>query len=116
VARSVFRSESNTVQLNAAAAFQLHRAVCLSGMLREETWSFTNQHIQWDDGDMKTFNPVEKTKVSRPIERIEPPRCASKLIAEWQEHGPETLSGLAVRKLRLSFAPSQLMVAASAAA
>jgi len=95
-------------------------------MLREETWSFTNRHIPPDDGDMKTFNSVEETKVSRPIETIEPhlvprsatsparlSRCASKLVAEWQEHGPETLSGLAVRKLRLSFAPSQLVIAAS---
>lgn len=64
---------------------------------------------------MKTFNSVEKTKVNRPIEAIEPHRCSSKLIAEWQESGPETLSALAVRKLRLSFAPSQLMVAATAA-
>jgi hypothetical protein len=84
-------------------------------MLRNETWSFTDPHIQWDDGDMKTFNPVEKTKVSRPIETIESHRSAWKLIAEWQQRGPETLSGLAVRKLRLSFAPSQLMVAASTA-
>ena len=84
-------------------------------MLSEETWSFTNLHIQWDDGDMKTFNSVEKTKVNGRLETIEPPHRASKLTAEWQEGGPETLSGLAVRKLRLSFAPSQLMVAASAA-
>jgi len=98
-------------------------------MLSEETWSFTNRHIQSDNGDMKTLYPVEKTRVRRPIEIIEPHlaprsttspvrlgRCASNLIAEWQERGPETLSGLAVRKLRLSFTPSQLMIAASAAA
>jgi len=64
---------------------------------------------------MKTSNSVEKTKVSGPLETVEPPRRALKLIAEWQERGPETISGLAVRKLRLSFAPSQFMVAASAA-
>jgi hypothetical protein len=65
---------------------------------------------------MKTFNSVEKTKVmprsTTPSAQLG--RCASKLVAEWQQNGPETLSGLAVRKLRLSFAPSQLVVAASA--
>jgi hypothetical protein len=30
---------------------------------------------------------------------------ASKLVAEWQQRGPETLSGHALRKLRLAFAP-----------
>jgi hypothetical protein len=40
---------------------------------------------------------------------------AAKLVAEWQQHGPETLSGLAGRKLRLSFAPTQSVLIASAA-
>jgi hypothetical protein len=31
---------------------------------------------------------------------------ASKIIAEWQQRGPETLSGHALRKVRLSFAPT----------
>jgi hypothetical protein len=85
-------------------------------MLREETWSFTNQHIESDDADMKTFNSVQKTKVM-PRSTMSPARlgrCASKFVAEWQDRGPETLSGLAMRKLRLSFAPSPLVVAASA--
>jgi hypothetical protein len=30
-----------------------------------------------------------------------------RLIAEWQQHGPETLSGHAAAKLRLSFGPTQ---------
>ena len=30
----------------------------------------------------------------------------AKLVAEWQQHGPETLSGYAVRKLRLVFGPA----------
>jgi hypothetical protein len=34
-------------------------------------------------------------------------RSAPKLVAEWQERGPETLSGRTLRKLRLVFAPSQ---------
>ena len=36
---------------------------------------------------------------------------ASKLIAEWQ-HGPETVSGLTVRKLRLALVPTQPAIAA----
>jgi hypothetical protein len=32
---------------------------------------------------------------------------APKLVGEWQQRGPETFSGYALRKLRLAFAPSQ---------
>jgi hypothetical protein len=39
----------------------------------------------------------------------------TRLIAEWQQRGPETLSGLAVRKLRLVVAPPQSVITASAA-
>ena len=38
------------------------------------------------------------------------------LIAEWQQRGPETLSGLALRKLRLVLAPTQSVITAGAAA
>ena len=41
---------------------------------------------------------------------------ASKLVAEWQQRGPETLSGHTLLKLRLAFAPPQPVIAASAAA
>jgi hypothetical protein len=40
---------------------------------------------------------------------------ASKLVAEWQQPGPETLSGHALRKLRLALAPAQSVITASAA-
>jgi hypothetical protein len=30
-----------------------------------------------------------------------------KVVAEWQQRGPETISGFALRKLRLAFAPLQ---------
>ena len=40
---------------------------------------------------------------------------AAKLVAEWQQRGPETLSGYAVRKLRLALAPSQSVIIATAA-
>jgi hypothetical protein len=38
-------------------------------------------------------------------EAVEP--RAPKLVGEWQQRGPETLSGRMLRKLRLAFAPSQ---------
>ena len=41
---------------------------------------------------------------------------ASKLVAEWQQRGPETLSGHALRKLRLVLAPSQSATFAGAVA
>jgi hypothetical protein len=36
-------------------------------------------------------------------------------VAEWQQRGPETISGYAFRKLRLTFAPTHLVIAAGAA-
>jgi hypothetical protein len=38
-------------------------------------------------------------------EAVEP--HALKLVGEWQQRGPETLSGRMLRKLPLAFAPSQ---------
>ena len=38
-------------------------------------------------------------------EAVEP--HALKLVGEWQQRGPETILGFALRKLRLVFAPSQ---------
>jgi hypothetical protein len=40
---------------------------------------------------------------------------AANLVAEWQQRGPETLSGHALRKLRLVLAPTQSVLTASAA-
>ena len=39
----------------------------------------------------------------------------SKLVAEWQQRGPKTLSGHALRKLRLVFAPPYSVTTAGAA-
>jgi hypothetical protein len=41
---------------------------------------------------------------------------SSNLVAEWQQHGPETFSGHALRKLRLALAPAQPVINANAAA
>jgi hypothetical protein len=48
--------------------------------------------------------------------QLEPPAHKSKLFGEWQQRGPETLSGYVVRKLRLTLAPPQAVVAANASA
>ena len=40
---------------------------------------------------------------------------AGRLIAEWQQRGPETLSGYTSRKLRLAFASAEAVITASAA-
>jgi hypothetical protein len=37
------------------------------------------------------------------------------LVAEWQQRGPETISGYALRKLRLAFAPTHSVIATGAA-
>ena len=46
---------------------------------------------------------------------IELPSRDSKLVAEWQQRGPETLSGYTTRKLRLAFAPAEAVITAGAA-
>jgi hypothetical protein len=35
---------------------------------------------------------------------------AGRLVAEWQQRGPETLSGYALRKVRLALVPSQSVI------
>src|SRR6476469_3525186 len=98
-------------------------------MPRRETESFPSRQVQWDDSSMKTFNS-QRSQMSRTLQAIErhlarrsiirsghlgSESVASNLVIEWQQHGPETLSGLAVRKLRLGFAPTQAVITASAA-
>jgi hypothetical protein len=61
--------------------------------------------------DSKPYTIPQST--TRPVQ-FEHAR-GSKLVAEWQQRGPEMLSGLAVRKLRLSFASTQSVLIASAA-
>ena len=65
-----------------------------------------------------TNSTMRKEHMSRTIKAIERhmtqasksevvARSAPKLVGEWQQRGPETFSGYALRKLRLAFAPSQ---------
>jgi hypothetical protein len=65
-----------------------------------------------------TIKAIERHMI--PQSKVPPVRLglqsrAAKLVAEWQERGPETLSGHALRKLRLALAPSQSVITAVAA-
>jgi len=53
-------------------------------------------------GPIKTIERHMTPRSKR--EAVEP--HAPKLVGEWQQRGPETLSGYTLRKLRLAFAPS----------
>jgi hypothetical protein len=59
---------------------------------------------------MSSANKAIENRTTPPA-RIRLESRASKLIAEWQ-HGPETVSGLAVRKSRLALVPTQPAIAA----
>jgi hypothetical protein len=83
-------------------------------MLREETWSFTSSAVRSHDIGMKNSKHHIIPQSTIPPVELGNAR-ASKFVAEWQQRGPETLSGHAVRKLRLSFAPTQSVLIASAA-
>jgi hypothetical protein len=62
----------------------------------------------------RTIKAIERHLTPRPKAAPAELRVA-KFVAEWQQRGPETLSGLAVRKLRLAFVPTQSVMVASAA-
>jgi hypothetical protein len=53
----------------------------------------------------RTLNAIERHMT--PPSKREAVEHAPKLVGEWQQRGPETFSGYALRKLRLAFAPSQ---------
>jgi hypothetical protein len=54
----------------------------------------------------RTLKAIER-HMTTPSKREAVEPHAPKLVGEWQQHGPETLSGRMLRKLRLAFAPSQ---------
>jgi len=62
----------------------------------------------------KTITVIERPMIRRPKHLVVQP-FGRKLVAELQQRGPETLSGHALRKLRLAFAPPQPVTTASAA-
>ena len=86
---------------------------CLSSMLRTETRSFPNSGVRSDDIDMKnlTRHTIPLSVTSRV--RLGPPAHSAELFGEWQQRGPETFSGHVLRKLRLTLAPPQSVVAAN---
>jgi hypothetical protein len=73
---------------------------------------------QWTPSYEQNTKPIKRhvtlRSTIRPVQLGPPP--ALKLVAEWQQGGPETLSGHALQKLRLAFAPTQSVITASAAA
>ena len=62
----------------------------------------------------RTIQPIERQLQQQAKAAVVERRNAN-LVAEWQQRGPETLSGHAVRKLRLTFAPTPIVITASAA-
>jgi hypothetical protein len=83
-------------------------------MLRRETWSFPSNGVQLHDIGMK--NSKRHTIPPSTISRFQlgPSAHPSKLFGEWQQRGPESLSGHVVRKLRLTLAPPQSVAIANA--
>jgi hypothetical protein len=65
----------------------------------------------WTDSSRGELGPQSKV----PPDRLGLQSRAAKLVAEWQHRGPETLSGNALRKLRLALAPSQSVIIGTAA-
>jgi len=54
----------------------------------------------------RTLKAIERHMTQPSKSEVVDPSTA-KLVGEWQQRGPETFSGYALRKLRLAFAPSQ---------
>ena len=54
----------------------------------------------------RTLKAIER-HMTQPSKSEVVERSAQKLVGEWQQRGPETILGFALRKLRLVFAPSQ---------
>jgi hypothetical protein len=63
----------------------------------------------------RTIKAIERHMIRRPKDLVIQP-FGHKLVGEWQQRGPETLSRHTLLKLRLAFAPPQPVIAASAAA
>src|ERR1700757_4580418 len=82
-------------------------------MLRQETWSFSRARCSADLSSEKRKEHMSRTlkaierHMTQPSKSEVVERSAQKLVREWQQRGPETLSGRMLRKLRLAFAPSQ---------
>ena len=54
----------------------------------------------------RTIKAIER-HMTQPSKSEVVERSAAKLVGEWQQRAPETLSGRILRKLRLAFAHSQ---------
>ena len=98
------------------------------GHAEERNVVFHHSYMRSDDISMsKTIKAIERHLICQfgppnsPIRRTGPvagsglPSLGSKLVAEWQQRGPETLSGYTSRKLRLAFARAEAVITVSAA-
>jgi hypothetical protein len=61
----------------------------------------------------RTIKAIERHMIPQP--QAASIQSRARKLAEWQQRGPEALSGHTIRKLRLSFAPPQSVITASAA-
>ena len=68
---------------------------------------------RWSNKVSKTITVIERPMIRGTKHLVVQP-FDRKLIAEWQQRGPETLSGQALQKLRLTFAPSHPVTTAGA--
>jgi hypothetical protein len=75
-------------------------------MLKEETWSFTTTAVRPDGVSMKNSNHHINLQAITPSVQLGH-TAGLRLVAEWQQHGPETVLGHAVGKLRLTLARTQ---------
>lgn len=63
----------------------------------------------------RTIKAIERHMIPR-SKAVSVQSRAATLVGEWQQRGPETFSGHVIRKLRLTLAPPQSVVAAHASA
>ncbi len=72
-----------------------------------------SDHIGMRNKIINRIAVIEWPTIRRPKQSVVRPR-ESDLVAEWQEHGPGTLSGLTLRKVRLTLGPTQSAAGAAA--
>src|SRR6476469_4091086 len=105
----------NPLQRRSPRKIERRETACLSGMLRNETESFTSRRPRAHDSGMKKLTTWKQRSEETSRGRLGEFRFEggnSTFFGEWQEHGPETLPGYGVRKLRLVFGPPQSVVTA----
>jgi hypothetical protein len=67
----------------------------------------------WSSKMSTTIRTIERRPIRKP-ERLVVQPFNRNLVGEWQQRGPETISGHAFRKLRFALAPRQSVIVAEA--